>query len=239
MFFKKNSYCKEWNIFTFKKNIVKKILFFVIINLIFSNLKSQNFNLEPGISIGTSYYLGDINHSKQFYSPSLALGFSLRHNYNEHYALRLNVIRATISGNDADFSNFYQQTRNFSFENTLYEFSLIGEFNFLSFTSYINKSGSPYIVAGLAFLASNSFSSYPVAFPIGVGYKYVPIKRMTLSFEWTFRATTSDELDLLVQEPNSKQLTKTYNSDWYSIAGVTITYNLQSDKKWCPAYKKR
>jgi len=219
---------------------VKKTLIFIIIIFSIFNLKSQSFNVEPGITIGTSYYLGDVNHTKHFYSPKFAFGITLRHNYNEYYAVKLNIIRATISGNDADFSNIYQKTRGHSFVNNLYEFGFQGEFNFLSFTSYIKKNSAPYITAGVAFVASNNFASYSAGFPIGVGYKYAPIKKMTISAEWSFRTTTSDKLDLLEQtSTNYKQITKKKTSDWYSIAGITVTYNFQSDKKWCPAYKKR
>ena len=64
-------------------------------------------------------------------------------------------------------------------------------------------------------------------------------KRMTLSAEWVFRNTTTDNLDLLLPADSfTKQITKRNNFDWYSIAGITLTYNFASDKKWCPAYPK-
>lgn len=217
---------------------MKNTLIFALTILSFFNLKSQSFNVEPGLTLGTSYYLGDINHTKQFYSPKFTFGIALRHNYNEYYAVRLNILRVTIAGNDADFLNKYQQQRGHSFVNNLYEFGLQGEFNFLSFTSYIKKNSAPYITAGVAFVAYNSFASYSASFPIGVGYKYSPIKKMTISAEWVFRPTSTDKLDLLLPMENTKQITKRNTSDWYSIAGITVCYNFQSEKKWCPAYKK-
>lgn len=217
---------------------MKKILIFILVSLSISKVYSQGFNVEPGITVGSSYYLGDINHTKQFYSPGLTYGIALRHNYNDYYALRLNILRATISGNDADFENMYQKIRAHSFSNTIYEFGLQGEFNFLSFTSQIKKDNAPYITFGVAFVASNNFSSYSAGFPVGIGYKFAPIKKMTISAEWVFRLTTSDKLDLLEPIINSKQITKSNTNDWYSIAGITLSYNFQSDKKWCPAYNK-
>jgi len=217
---------------------VKKFLTVIFILSLFFNLKSQNFNIEPGLIIGTSYYLGDVNHTKQFYSPKFTVGGAIRHTYNEFYAIRLNVLRATISGNDADFTNRYQQIRGYSFKNNIYELGLQMEFNFLNFNSYKKKSYAPYITGGVAFVTHNNFLSYTAAFPIGLGWKYSPIKKMTVSAEWVFRNTISDKLDLLIPSENTKQTTKQNSYDWYSIAAITVTYNFKSEKKWCPAYKK-
>jgi len=218
---------------------VKKGLVFIIFIFILFNGKSQNLNFEPGITIGTSYYLGDVNHSRQFYSPSLTYGLAIRHSFNDYYAVRLNILKAKITGNDADFSNLYQQTRAYSFTNNIFEIGVQTEFNFLDFNSNIRKSNAPFITGGLAIAISNSFSNYTLAIPIGIGYKYSPSKKLTLSAEWVFRITASDKMDLLLpNDSNSKQITKNNNNDWYSIAGITITYNLKSDKKWCPAYQK-
>jgi hypothetical protein len=220
----------------FLKSIkVKKIVFLLILISSFGTISAQRLNLEPGVFIGTSYYLGDVNHARQFYSPGLSLGLIARYPINEHYAVRLNLLRAKISGNDADFSNLYQQTRGYSFENTIYEIGLLTEFNFLSYSSFIKKSYTPFITIGLAVAISQATA---LSIPIGIGWKYSLGKKMTLSAEWVFRNTTTDELDLLLPaESTSKQITNLNNVDWYSIAGITMTYNISSDKKWCPAYK--
>ena len=219
---------------------MKKIFLAIIFLSISFFANSQKLNIEPGIILGTSYYLGDVNHSKQFYSPGFTFGLAFRQSFNKHYAVKLNLLRAKISGNDADFHNVYQQTRNHSFSNNIYEIGLQGEFNFLEFNSKIRKSAAPYITAGLALAISNSFQTFSLAIPMGIGYKYSPTKRLTLSGEWIFRNTNTDNLDLLLpSEIFSKQITNNNNNDWYSIAGITITYNFESDKKWCPAYPKK
>lgn len=219
---------------------MKRSLIFITALFFFFNVKSQDLNIEPGITLGTSYYLGDINHSRQFYSPGLAFGLAFRHSFNDYYAVRLNIIKAKISGNDADFSSVYQQIRAHTFVNNIYEIGIQTEFNFSDFNSNIRKSAAPYITGGLALAISNSFSNYTMAIPIGVGYKYSPTKKLTLSAEWVFRTTISDNLDLLLpSDIFSKQITKSNNNDWYSIAGITVTYNFRSDKKWCPAYQQQ
>ncbi len=218
----------------------KKIIITSIGILLSLNLFSQKFNIEPGITIGTSYYLGDINHTKQFYSPGYTVGLTFRHTISDFYAFRINILRSTISGNDADFPSIYQQIRNYSFNNTIYEFGAQYEINFLSFNTGIKKSNAPYLTVGFAVASANSFQIITPVIPIGAGYKFSPTKRLTVNVEWCFRNTFSDKLDLLEQtNPHQKQITKIKNNDWYSIAGITITYNFASDKKWCPAYSKK
>ncbi len=177
---------------------MKKILFITLIIFTTNNLFAQKLNIEPGITIGTSYYLGDINHTRQFYSPGLTIGLAFRHSFNEHYAIRLNILKAKISGSDTDFPSIYQQTRAHTFVNNIYEFGLQAEFNFFEFNSRIKKSSAPYITAGLALAVSNSFQTFSLAIPMGIGYKYSATKRLTFSAEWVFRNTTTDNLDLLL-----------------------------------------
>ena len=218
-----------------KKNNI--ILFFFGFFALTSN--AQRFNIEPGITIGTSYYLGDVNHTKQFYSPGGSFGLTFRHTISDFYAFRINILRSTISGNDADFSNIYQQLRAHSFNNTIYEFNAQYEINFLSFNTGIRKSQTPYLTVGIAVASANSFQIITPVILLGGGYKFSPTKRLTINPEWCFRNTFSDRLDLLEQQnPYQKQLTKIKNNDWYSVAGITITYNFAGDKKWCPAYSK-
>jgi hypothetical protein len=215
---------------------VKKLVLLLIFSSFFGSLSAQRLNLEPGIFIGTSYYLGDVNHVRQFYSPKLAFGLIARYPLNEHYALRINLLKAQVSGNDGDFSNQYQQIRGHAFVNNLYEIGFLTEFNFLPYNSFIKKSYSPYLTFGIAVEISQATA---LCFPMGIGWKYSFGKKITLAGEWVFRNTTTDELDLLLPaETSTKQRTNLNNVDWYSIAGVTITYNISSDKKWCPAYKR-
>jgi hypothetical protein len=165
---------------------------------------------------------------------------AFRQSFNNHYAARLNVLWAKISGNDADFSSVYQQIRAHAFANNILEVGIHGEFNFLEYNNFIRKNYAPYITTGLALAISNSFQNFSMAIPMGVGIKFCPIKRMTLSAEWNFRYTTTDDLDYLsMTDTFIKQLYKSKNNDWYSIAGLTITYNFESEKKWCPAYPKQ
>lgn len=226
---------------------MKNIIIFLIIITSSLTIRAQKFNIQPGIFGGVAYYMGDVNHSKLFYSPKAAFGIILKHVINEHYELRLDINQVSFSGNDADFNNGYQQARNHSFSNKIYEISFKPEFNFLEFTAGRKREFTTFITAGIGmFIAPQAPQMFNVSIPIGVGFKYSFSKRLTLGAEWGYRNTFTDKLDLLPDNnylPSEnlsamKQITNDNSTDWYSVAGVFLTYNFKSSKKWCPAYSK-
>ena len=56
---------------------------------------------ELGILFGGTYYLGDLNPSRQFAMTRIGLGGMYRHNFGPHIAARVNGIFASVEGNDA------------------------------------------------------------------------------------------------------------------------------------------
>jgi hypothetical protein len=100
-----------------------------------------------------------------------------------------------------------------------------------------------------------------LAIPFGVGFKYSFSKRICVSLEWGMRKTFTDYLDdvsttyylpgnqdpppndenytltrLLYSDPNRnhqplQQRGNEKTNDWYSFAGMTITYNINLSKK--------
>ena len=226
--------------------MLKKIFILVfVLSSAFAN--AQFIKGEFGILAGASYYLGDVNHSQQFYSAKPAFGLLYRKSFNSHYALRTNLLRGKLSGNDTDFSNEYQNSRQHSFENTFYELSSQFEINFLPFNCNRKAANTTYITAGLALMyATASDNKFKFTIPIGMGYKRAISKKLTLGIEWVFRNTFSDNLDLLENTKYAlgsnispiKQMSNANNKDWYSIALVTLSYKFKNSKQWCPAYKK-
>ena len=217
-----------------KKLIIIILLFYYI------NISAQSSN-ELGAMAGVSYYLGEINHSTQFYSIQPAFGFLFRSNINDRYSVRVNAIRATLSGDDLDFNNGYQQTRKHAFLNNIYEISLNTEFNFLPYDHERNKL-SPYVTGGIALLITpKADKTVTFSAPIGMGIKYSIFKRMTVGFEWIFRTTATDYLDLL-EEPEDntaglKQITSINNNDWYVTAGFFVSWQFLGNYNRCSAYK--
>jgi len=101
--------------------------------------------------------------------------------------------------------------------------------------------------------SERNYSHAAFCIPFGVGVKYSFSKRIAVSLEWGMRKTFSDYIDdisytyyqypdaytegssdyndLLYSDPNldhepNMQRGNSENDDWYSFAGLTITYNI-------------
>jgi len=210
------------------------ILFFFIGH----SVLAQNSS-DAGIIAGVNYYMGDINPNKQLYSSSPTLGFMYRYNMGPRFALRTSLSLGDLKGDDLDFDNDYQQSREASFKTELVDFSLQFEFNFQPFIVPLSsraKRFSPYITSGLSYVSSSSTTS-SIAIPMGVGCKYIIGKRWTAAVEWSFKKTFTDDLDGL-SDPNKLNIAnKLHNDDWISFLGVTLTLQLFNDLQ-CHAYDR-
>ena len=227
--------------------MLKKILIYILI-LLPTSLYSQNLRHELGIYGGASYYMGDVNPAKLFYSIGPSFGGVYRFDLNARYALRFSGIFAKVSGSDSKSNNGYQLTRNHSFNSKIIEFATMFEFNFFSYrpeTRY--EFISPYVTAGfgLAIMPSEE-GSIPLkpVLPFGIGLKYAITHRLGISAEWTYRKTFTDYLDQLptdnyTQIPSIDNKQKSYLSskDWYSFAGISLTYKFALGSIKCPAYR--
>ncbi len=207
---------------------------------------SQKIFNEIGIQGGVAYYLGDVNHDRQFYSVEPAFGGTVRKNINPRVSVRFQFIQANVKGHDQDFkSSLYQKERNQHFYTILYETGVFGELNFLEFNPWNRQKFTTYVTSGLGmtFAIKDEHIVTPII-PIGMGFKYAYKKRFTISPEWAFRKTFTDNIDLLhstkISEVNpliaNKQRTNVNTKDWYSVFNIIITYNFSGSKKWCPAY---
>jgi hypothetical protein len=223
----------------------KLIVIYLLINTY--TAFSQKLKGEFGITCGVSYYLGDINQDRQFYSPNLAYGVLFRHNFNSHYAARVFVNKLKVSGSDLNFSNGYQQTRAYSFSQSIIEAGVLAEFNFMDYVPLNRQRFSPYVTGGPTIAYTQiPGKNYQLVIPFGAGIKYAPGKRLTIGAEWVFRKTFTDRIDLLNNSTIStngplvadKQLSGINGKDWYSFAGIVLSYNFESEKKWCPAFRK-
>lgn len=210
------------------------VLFFFVGQSIYAQ-----HSTDVGVIVGASYYLGDINPEKQFYSSSPSLGFMYRYNMGPRYALRTSLSFGTLKGSDLDFDNKYQQSRGASFETELVDFSVQLEFNFQPFSlplSSRTKRFSPYITSGLSYLSSSSTTS-SFAIPMGLGCKYLIGKRWTAAVEWSFKKSFTDDLDGL-EDPNKLNIAnKFHNDDWISFLGVSLTLQLFNNLQ-CHAYDR-
>jgi hypothetical protein len=212
------------------------------------SLLAQYQKHELGIFGGVSYYMGDINPTKVFYSVKPAFGLVYKLDLSSRYALRINATYGTLSGSDSKSDNGYQQTRNHSFSSQITEFAAMFEFNFFPYKPENRYEFiSPYITLGLGAaimpVEDNTIPVKPVI-PFGIGLKYAINSRLGLSGEWTYRKTFTDYIDQLPDDnytqtpnPDNKQRSYKASKDWYSFAGISLTYKFALGSIKCPAYR--
>ena len=203
---------------------------------------------EIGVFIGAGYYMGELNQNKIMYSPQPALSIIYKVDFNSRYALRVSGTYAKMSGSDASSNNGYQIQRNHNFNISITEFATLLEFNFLPYKPASRyEYFSPYVAIGMGIMLMPSEEGkipvHPVI-PFGFGFKYAVNKKFGIAAEWTMRKTFTDYIDQLPQQeyteiPNidNKQRTYENSKDWYSFAGITLTYKFAFGSSECPAYR--
>jgi hypothetical protein len=226
---------------------MKKLIIISIFFITAISLKAQQDG-ELGPFVGGSFYIGEINQSKVFHSPSLAYGVVFRHNFHERIAFRIEGIHTQLKASDSKSKYAYQIERNYSFTNKITDLAAGVEFNFLPYdkNDQAIKYFTPYTYLGLSFLiAPENQKAFTFAVPFGVGFKFAATKKISIGAEWTMRRTFTDFIDKIVEDnPTSirttyenKQRSYNYNKDWYSFAGVIITVQIFRNVNPCPAYK--
>jgi len=197
--------------------------FLIIIITFFCFLSAQAQRNEVGVLLGTTYYLGDLNPSKQFFLTKPAGGLLYRYIFNSRWALKLDGIYGSVAGDDAKAK--FNEKRNLSFKSSIFEFSSQLELNFLPYITGNTKKDyfTPYIFGGIGVFGFKPKANYngtwynlqplgtegqgtstsdlqryslmKVSFPFGLGFKYSVGKYFCIGFEWGLRKTTTDYLD--------------------------------------------
>ena len=114
------------------------------------------------------------------------------------------------------------------------------EFNFLPYNLMMRENDfiSPYVTAGMgAAIMPGLESPLVLTVPFGLGLKVRVTQRLGLGGEWSFRKTFTDQIDgienILISGAKHSNI---HNNDWYSFAGLNITYNISKIRIECPAY---
>lgn len=209
---------------------------------------------EAGITIGGFYYVGDLNPYYHFLFTRPALGIIYKRNLNERFTIKGNLLGGMLYGNSktsgihsnpiefktfphiegsatCEFSYYPYEIGNKKMNATPYLFAGIGGY-------YTNPSVSPN---NLMSNKESNFFQY-LCFPFGIGYKFNRRNKTSISLEWGLRKTFNDHidgisddaihLDGLIKQQKSFMWTK----DWYSFAGIGITFRLQDKRERCPAH---
>jgi len=213
---------------------IRWILLFFFLSLTLSGQRSADY----GVFAGVSSYFGDINPNRLFYSPLPAGGIIYRYNFHPRQAIRTNLFIGGIRGDDSDFNNTFQTSRDASFSGAVGEWAMQFEFNFFPYST-LGKPWdfTPYLAAGggITFINTTSFTYVPVI-PFSFGFKVNIYKNIGLEAEYGFRKTFYDNFDGLKDLVAPSDFAWMHNNDWYSFTGVTVTWKMYSKLAGCPAY---
>jgi hypothetical protein len=215
-----------------------KQLTWFILSLILTLPLSGQRNADYGIAGGVTSYIGDINPSKLFYAPRPAAGIFYRYNLHPRQAVRMILMYGGLQADDLDFDNSYQQARAASFSGRVLELSAQFEFNFFNYSTQGKRwNYSPYIAGGIgaAMVNSTSFTVVPVI-PLSAGFKINIYKNLGLEAEYGFRKTFYDNFDGLTDFVDPADHGWLHNNDWYTFAGIGLTWKIYNKLAGCPAY---
>jgi hypothetical protein len=216
---------------------MKKIPWIFLLVILTLGASGQR-NADYGIFAGVSSYFGDVNPTRMMYSPLPAGGVLYRYNFHPRHAIRANIFFGGLRGDDLDFNNSFQQTRAHSFSTMTGELAVQFEFNFLPYTTAGRYwDWTPYFAAGagVAAVSSASFAVKPVV-PVTFGFKVNIWKNMGLEAEYGFRKTFYDNFDGLNDLVDPDDYDWLHNNDWYTFAGISLTWKIYSKLVGCPAY---
>ena len=190
----------------------------VIVFLIFTSLSSEAQTWELGLAGGGSGYMGDLNPNNPLKVSGPSFGGFVKRNFDGYFSAKINYTFGKIAAADSNSSDAQFRMRNLSFQTTLTEISLIGEFNFMS---YIPEAGrnkfTPYIYLGVAsvgyepqakfkgqlynlrdYQTEGQKKPYPtsaISIPYGAGIKYNILGKFTLAADIGYRNPNTDYLD--------------------------------------------
>lgn len=231
---------------------MKKLLLILMI-LIAERAYSQD-KMELGLFLGGSYYMGDLNPSQQFKMMRPAFGGVGRYAFSDRLAAKGSIIVANLAGEYPVSGDKYVRWENadgYEFDRIIVDVALMGEFNFMSYDHIFHKHTrfAPYITMGVGTICYKRYGekeggkqTFILSLPFGLGAKYKVNKWLRLGFEWTWRKTFVDDLDVVEInhakiDPNDPyqigEHRKTHNNDWTSMCGVTVTMSMWPRKLEC------
>jgi hypothetical protein len=226
-----NSYFREENLqlfsflnFQFFKFLKLKqpflvVIFFVV--LFTADTKAQF--VEIGGFGGVLSFNGDVNEGAILPNTNAGFGGFVRYSPHSRFGIKLGVVSGKLEANDRVSQYPHIRERNLSFESSLSEISLIGEFNILPFFPLKPAQVfAPYLGLGLAVVFFNPKTKYQgewvdlqpvgtegqglsgyskpydlvgVAIPLVFGFKYSIGGRINIGLEIGYRFTFTDYID--------------------------------------------
>lgn len=214
---------RNYQKFLFESKAIK-VLVLALTVFIVPLKTTHSQTIEVGGFAGASYYLGDLNPQSHFAESNLALGFVLKYNFNPRWSMGLSLTTANLKADATNYNLGIPVINAENLSSNINEFALSAELNFLPYGFGTRKtySWTPYIFGGAAVFNSSQLETLNLAAPFGVGIKIKPFKAVSMNMFWGARKTFTDELDQL-----SSIDYQGYNSDWYFIYGLNLTFAIQ------------
>ena len=190
------------------------------------------YRYEVGVGVGMTGYLGDYNGSlTRGLQPSAS--FMGRYNINPWMALRLGIGYGKLKGSSRNVDTWYPETseREYSFNNSLYDLSLVYEYNFLPYGTGRDYRGAkritPFVLGGLGLGMAKTTGKTRAAMtlPLGIGVKYKMSERVNLGLEWAVNFTTSDWLDGVEDPYYIKSSGMFKNTDAFHRLQLSLSYS--------------
>jgi len=220
------------------KNQGSRIYSILILLLFISIAAYSQRKSDIGLFGGTSYYMGDLNPSKHFRTPGYAFGPIFRYNFEPRNSLRISAIYHTLKANTVGYGDPFVESLGSDFDAPFLDLAANYEFNFIPYKTANRKlKQSLYLSAGLGYHISRSPETRNhITIPFGIGYKFNVTKKMSAGAEVSVRKTFSDDAIDGQRNTGSDDFNLVGNNDWYTFAGIFISYKIFNYREDCPAY---
>ena len=160
----------------------------LLIALVATCARAQEYKYEIGGAAGGAYYMGDANKNAFFKGMNPAVGAVFRYNINFRWALKANLMWGKVSGNTEGGANVFPDGAQTSFSRGFMELGGQAEFNFFPYSDGFAYAGakrfSPYLLVGIGMTVApgggSTFASPNI--PLGVGVKYKVKHRLNLGW---------------------------------------------------------
>lgn len=221
-----------------KTPAMKIIYAFIITFLLGFSANSQTY--EIGLFGGGANMIGDVGRTNYVLPSDIAFGGIFKWNKAKRYAFRASVIKGNFVADDSKSSQSARQQRRYRVENSILEYSLGLELNFVEYNLHkLGPAFTPYLYTGLTYFRYdfNYIDAAQIqdigqkdgsfAIPMTVGAKYRLSQFFILGAEVGARYTFTDNLDASNPEGSNFEQFRFgnfFSDDWYVFSGITLTY---------------
>ena len=227
----------------------KQFIFLFFLLFFTTALRAQYLQLienkgEFGVFAGQASYNGDLAPNLQFLT--LNFGGFYKKQLNDYVGIRLNYEIVPLGAFDsltANTMNSYVHGRGLFFKTTYQDISLMTELYFLKFINGNQKYRfSPYLGFGVGYLSPlKDSSNYKIGgqptqapniitMPLNIGFKYNVVGSFNLFGEFTYRFTSSDQMDHFGDKDSyfnggTNYQASTSGKDQFFTAKLGLSYN--------------